>query len=308
MSSNLLNQKTLKNVISLSGTGLHSGKKISLKILPSSPNSGIKFLRKDLNKNNYIKPDIFNVSDASFCTTISNEFNNKISTIEHLMAALYVKNIDNVLIEVDGPEIPILDGSSKIFIEEINKSGVSYSDVPIKIIKIEKSVNLVDGEKFINISPSKLNLNIDFTIKYPNSLIGTQTNKINVYEDDLNDIMESRTFCLYQDIEKLKNMNLAKGGSLENAIVVDTNKILNHGGLRNKLEFVNHKILDCIGDIFLTGYKMIANIKCSQGGHSLTNRVLKKVLEDRSNYSIIEIKSKNIPSEFVNNKFLRSTA
>ena len=308
MNSSILNQKTIKKPTKFNGIGLHSGKMVEVKVLPSSPNTGITFVRNDLKKNNIIVPNVFNVSDASFCTTISNEFGIKISTIEHLMAALYVKSIDNAVIEVNGPEIPIMDGSSQEFLKLIDDVGLEISDQPIKLIKIDKEISFSIGEKFIKISPSTVNLTIDFEINFPNSLIGKQRNAVNIYEDNLDKILSSRTFCLYDDIEKLKKMNLAKGGSLKNAIVVKDNEILNKEGLRNNKEFVNHKILDCIGDIYLTGYKMLANITCSQGGHNLTNQVLRKLLANEANYSILEIKSKNLPKALVNNYFLRSIA
>ena len=308
MNSNILNQKTIKKPTKFNGIGLHSGKKVEVKILPSSPNTGITFIRNDLNKNNIIIPNVFNVSEASFCTTISNEFGVRISTIEHLMAALYVKGIDNAIIQVNGPEIPIMDGSSKEFLKLIDDVGLEISDQPIKLIKIDKEINFSVGEKFIKISPSKVNLTIDFEIDFPNSLIGKQKNIINVYEDDLDKILSSRTFCLYDDIKKLKKMNLAKGGSLKNAIVVKGNKILNEEGLRNNKEFVNHKILDCIGDLFTCGYRMLANVTCSQGGHYLTNQLLRKVFQNNENFSIIEIKEKNLPHTLINKNLLRSIA
>ena len=151
-------------------------------------------------------------------------------------------------------------------------------------------------------------MDIDFEIKYENSLIGTQRNLIKVYEDDLADIFNSRTFCLYEDVEKLKKMNLAKGGSLDNAIVVKDNKVLNKENLRNEKEFVNHKILDCMGDLYLSGYKIIGKLVCSQGGHKLTNQLLRKVFEDNQNFSILEIKEKNIPHSLVNKSYLKSIA
>ena len=304
----LLNQKTIKSAIEFNGVGLHSGKKVQIKLLPAEPNTGVVFKRTDVKKNNFIVPNIFNVSSAILCTKISNDFGVSISTIEHLMAALFGLGIDNVLVEIDNEEVTILDGSAKNFVEEIKKTGVKESNIPIKIIKIEKKVEFQDREKFISIEPSKVSLEVDFELKYENPLIGNQRNLINVYEDDLTDLYNSRTFCLYEDIEKLKEMNLAKGGSLENAIVVNGEKILNKGGLRNKKEFVNHKILDFIGDIYLSGYKVIAKIKCKQGGHKLTNQLLRRVFENNSNFSIIEIKEKNLPHTFINRNFLKSIA
>ena len=304
----VLNQKTIRNSFEIEGIGLHSGKPVKIKVCPSEPNAGIIFKRIDLKNNNYIIPNIFNVTNATLCTTVSNEFGVKVSTIEHLMAALFGKNIDNALIEIDNEEVPILDGSSKDFVNAIDKAGIQTSDKPIKIIKIENFVSLEDGVKKITIEPSKISLDIDFEIKYDNKLIGTQRNLVKVYETDLREIYDSRTFCVYEDIEKLKKMNLAKGGSLENAIVVRDGKVLNKEGLRNDKEFVNHKILDCIGDLFLSGYKIIGKIVCSQGGHKLTNQLLKKVFSDDKNFSIIEIKEKNIPHAFINRNFLKSIA
>ena len=304
----VLNQKTINETISIEGVGLHTGELVNVKINPAGPNTGIVFKRIDLKNNNYVVPGIFNVSNASFCTTISNEFGVKVSTIEHLMAALFGKGIDNALIEIDSQEVPILDGSAKEFVEKINLAGIKESSTPIKIIKIEKKVSLKDGSKFISIEPNKISLDIDFEIKYENPLIGNQRNSIKVYETDLTEIYNSRTFCLFEDVEKLKKMNLAKGGSLKNAVVVKDNNILNEGGLRNNKEFVNHKILDCIGDLYLSGYKIIGKIICSQGGHKLTNQLLREVFQNKDNFTIVEIKEKNIPHSLINRKYLRSIA
>ena len=304
----VLNQKTINNSFKLEGVGLHSGKLAKIKVLPSEPNTGIIFKRIDLKINNFIIPNIFNVSNATLCTTISNEFGVRVSTIEHLMGALYGKGIDNAVVEIDTEEVPILDGSALIFINKIEEVGLKISKTPIKVIKIENKISFKDGAKTISIEPNKISLDIDFEIKYENELIGTQRNLIKVYESDLTEIYNSRTFCLYEDIEKLKAMNFAKGGSLENAIVVKDNKVLNKGGLRNEKEFVNHKILDCMGDLYLSGYKIIGKIICSQGGHKLTNQLLRKVFEDNKNFSILEIQEKNLPHVFINRNPLKSIA
>ena len=303
-----LSQKTVKNSLSIKGIGLHTGEPVNIKINPAEPNTGIVFKRTDLNNNNYIIPSVFNVTNTSFCTTVSNEFGVKVSTIEHLMGALFGLGVDNALIEVDSEEVPILDGSAKEFVEKINLVGIKSSNIPIKIIKIEKKVSIKDGTKTMSIEPNKISLDIDFEIKYNNELIGTQRNLINVYEEDLSEIYSSRTFCVYEDIEKLKKMNLAKGGNIDNAVVVKDNKVLNEGGLRNNKEFVNHKILDCIGDLYLSGYKIIGKVYCSQGGHKLTNQLLREVFQNKDNFKIIEIKEKNIPHSLINRKYLRSIA
>ncbi len=304
----LLNQKTISSEILFDGVGLHSGLNVSMRLLPAGPNHGIKFKRTDLKNNNIVDASIFNVVSTKLCTTIGNNTGVKVSTIEHLMAAFYGLGIDNIMVELDNVEVPIMDGSSKEFVDKIIKVGLKENDIPIKIIKINKRVEVKENGKIAFIDKSVASLNIEFEIKYKNKLIGNQKNKINVYESDLSSIFSSRTFCLYEDINQLRSMGLAKGGSLDNAVVVKDNKILNKDGLRNDLEFVNHKILDCIGDLYLSGYKMIGSIFCSQGGHDLTNKLLKKVFSDEKNYSIFEIKEKNLPHYFVNKSQLKSIA
>ena len=304
----LLNQKTIKNKVSFSGVGLHSGERVQICIKPSEPNTGIVFKRIDLKEKNLIYPSYMNVINSALCTTIINDYGVKVSTIEHLMGALFGLGIDNALIEVDNEEVPILDGSAKLFIDEILSVGLESSNMPIKIIKINRKIEFKNGDKFISIEPSKLSLDIDFQLKYQNQIIGNQRNKINVYEDNLQEIFNSRTFCLYEDIEIIKKNGLAKGGSLENAIVVKDQDILNPEGLRNSKEFVNHKILDCIGDLFTSGYRMIASINCSQGGHFMTNSLLRKVFENKENFSIIEIQERTLPHTLINRSLLRSIA
>ena len=303
-----LTQKTIKNNVSFSGVALHSGHNVNIIIKPAELNYGIVFKRVDIESNNIVYPNFNNVTNTSLNTTISNEFGVKVSTIEHLMGALFCLGIDNALIEIDNEEVPILDGSAKVFIEKILSAEIKVSNSPIKIIKINKEVEYSEGDKFISIKPSTLSLDIDFQLKYKNELIGNQRNKVKVYEDDLRDIYNSRTYCLYEDIEKIKQNGLAKGGSLDNAVVVKGKEILNPGGLRNKKEFVNHKILDCIGDLYTSGYRIVASVKCSQGGHYLTNQLLRKVFKNKDNFSILEIKEKNLPHALINRQLLRSIA
>jgi UDP-3-O-[3-hydroxymyristoyl] N-acetylglucosamine deacetylase len=303
-----LTQKTVKHSISFSGIALHSGHSVNVCIKPAKPDFGIVFQRVDLKSNNIVYPNFNNVTNTSLNTTVENEFGAKVSTIEHLMGALFGLGVDNALIEIDNEEVPILDGSAKIFIEKIISSGFELSTAPIKVIKINKDVSYSEGERFISIKPSTLSLNIDFELKYKNPIIGNQRNKVKVYEDNLEDVYNSRTFCLFEDIEIIKKNGLARGGSLENAIVVKDKEILNLDGLRNDREFVNHKILDCIGDLYTTGYRIVANIICSQGGHYLTNQLLRKVFLNKENFSILEIKEKNLPHTLINKELLKTIA
>tara|TARA_B100001287_G_scaffold252293_1_gene234153 strand:- start:473 stop:1393 length:921 start_codon:yes stop_codon:yes gene_type:complete len=303
-----LTQKTIKKEVTFSGVALHSGLIVNLRIKPAEPDFGIVFKRIDLKENNLVYPNFANVSNTSLNTTIQNQFGASVSTIEHLMGALFGLGIDNALVEIDNEEVPILDGSAKQFIEKMLLAGIEVSQSPIKIIKIKKEIKFIDGDRFISIKPSTLSLDIDFELKYKNKFIGNQRNKVKVYEDDLTDIYNSRTYCLYEDIELIKKNGLAKGGSLENAIVVKDKEILNPEGLRNEKEFVNHKILDCIGDLYTSGYRIVASIECSQGGHYLTNQLLRKVFREKENFSIIEIKEKNLPHTLINRSLLRSIA
>jgi UDP-3-O-[3-hydroxymyristoyl] N-acetylglucosamine deacetylase len=219
---------------------------------------------------------------------LENKHGVKISTVEHLLAALYIAGIDNVIIEIDNEEVPIMDGSAKFFLDLLLKSEINLSNKKIKYIKILNKVELFDGSRKISIEPNQ-NFEVDFQLNYQNTVIDQQRNVINFDKDDLNEVIESRTFCLYEDIEKIKKLGLAKGGSLDNAVVVDGDKVLNNEGLRNQKEFVNHKILDLAGDFLLSGYKILGKIECYQGGHELSNMFLRKLLKLTDSYSIIEL-------------------
>ena len=304
----LLTQKTINKKFSISGVGVHTGLNVNMNVIPAPANSGIIFKRIDLRENNTVIPNYNNVVDATLCTTIANEYGTKVSTIEHLMGAFYGLGVDNAIVELDSQEVPIIDGSAKKFVELLLDVGFKNYEEPIKLIKIEKKIELSEGSKSISINKSNVTSEIDFEIKYQNQIIKTQRNKINVFEDDLSDIYNSRTFCLYEDVKKLEKLGLGKGGSLDNAIVVKDNLILNQEGLRNKQEFVNHKILDCMGDLYLSGYRIVGSLNCSQGGHSLTNKLLTKIFNDKKNYSLIEIKGKNLPHLFANRNSLKSIA
>ena len=304
----ILNQKTINNKITFNGIGLHTGKSVQLNLIPSPPNTGIIFKRIDIKDNNIVLPSFDNVVDTTLCTTLSNEHGIKVSTVEHLMGALYGLGVDNLVVEVNSQELPILDGSAKNFIEKILSTGIKSSSTPIKLIKIEKNISLEEGTKKISLDKSKVASEIDFEIRYKNKNIGTQRNKINIFNDDLKNIFESRTFCLFNDVEILKSKGLAKGGSLDNAVVVGDQEILNKGGLRNHKEFVNHKILDCMGDLYLSGYRIVGSLKTSEGGHGLTNKILRKLFSDKSNFTVIEIKEKTLPYQILDRSYLKSIA
>jgi len=291
-------QKTILKEVVFKGIGLHSGSKSEIKILPEAENYGIVFKRTDLKENNIIEANFENVCAVRLCTTLQNKFNVTVSTVEHLLAALYMTGIDNALIEINNTEVPIMDGSSKEFVETINQIGVKNLNVKRKYLKIIKKVELKENEKLISIEPNVNGLKVDFQLVYSNDVIGKQRNQINFSDSDLTNVYNSRTFCLFEDIEKIKKIGLAKGGSLENAIVVKDNEILNTEGLRNNKEFVNHKILDLAGDFLLSGHRMLGSVKCVQGGHSLSNLFLRTIFKDQSNYVKIELEESTSSKTF----------
>ena len=302
-------QKTLSEKISLKGIGLHSGKSASISLLPAREDEGIVFKRTDLKSNNIIKANFSNVSSARLCTTLKNDHGIKVSTVEHLLAAFYIIGIDNAIVEIDNEEVPIMDGSSKDFINILKKYNLTTQNKKRKYLKISKKIELIDGKRKISIEPNEESLQVSFQLNYENQIIGKQKNVIDFQKDNLDEVISSRTFCLFEDIEKIKKFGLAKGGSLDNAIVVNDDKVLNKDGLRNEKEFVNHKILDLAGDFLLSGFRIIGKVSCYQGGHELTNLFLRKLFNTQSTFQLIfqnkfevskNLQSKNLEKIAVN--------
>ena len=279
-------QKTINETIKFYGVGLHNGKNVNLIVKPANENFGIKFCRTDIDKENLIDANYQNVVEPILCTKIQNDKGITVSTVEHLMAAFFGEGIDNALVEIDSSEVPILDGSASEFVDAIRSVGVKEQKKLRKFIKVLKKVEVKEGEKYISIEPLENDLVVDFEIIYSNPLIRTRRKEFKLSDGDLSNIYNSRTFCLYEDIDFIKSQGLAKGGSLENAVVVKGNEILNEDGLRNRHEFVYHKILDCLGDLMLSGYRIFGLVKTSQGGHALTNKLLNKFFSNKANWSL----------------------
>ena len=286
-------QKTIKEPIEFKGVGLHNGISVNLCLKPAEINTGIKFKRTDVeHTKSIIEANYKNVKSPILCTKIENSHGVSVSTVEHLMAAFYLEGIDNILVELDASEVPIMDGSSFDFVEAIRTYGTQEQKSYKKFIKVLKKMEIKDGSKYISIEPLAKDLIIDFEIVYKNPLIRTRRKEFKLSNGNLNSIYNARTFCLYEDIDQIRSMGLAKGGSLENAIVVKENKILNDDGLRHRHEFVEHKILDCMGDLMLSGHRIFGHIKTSQGGHQLTNILLSKLLSEQSNWELITLSEK----------------
>ena len=280
------NQKTINDNIKFQGVGLHNGINANLIVKPAKENFGIKFCRTDVSKENLIEANYQNVVEPILCTKIKNDEGTTVSTVEHLMAAFFGEGIDNALVEIDSSEVPILDGSASEFVDAIRSVGLKEQKELRKFIKVLQKVEVKEGSKYISIEPLDNDLIVDFEIVYSNPLIRTRRKEFKLSDGDLTNIYNSRTFCLYEDIDFIKSQGLAKGGSLENAIVVKGNEILNDDGLRNRHEFVYHKILDCLGDLMLSGYRIFGHVKTSQGGHALTNKLLLKLFSKKSNWSL----------------------
>jgi UDP-3-O-[3-hydroxymyristoyl] N-acetylglucosamine deacetylase len=289
------NQITIKKKISFEGIGLHSGLQTKMVLSPMPVDSGVAFIRTDIKNSSEIPANWKNIIPANLCTKISNKNGETVNTIEHLMFALYSLGITNLLIEINGPEVPIMDGSAKNFIEEIEMIGLLIQQKNTKQLKIMKKLEIKDHNKFIKYEPSnKKYLEIHYSLNYQDQFIKKQSYILKDAQKNFLEVFKCRTFCHQEDLEKIFAMGLAKGGSLDNAIVISGNKVLNQEGLRYKDEFVRHKVLDCVGDLYLSGYFIHGKITCNQGGHELTANLIKKIFENKKNYSIVDIHSANI--------------
>jgi len=281
------NQQTLRKPIQMSGIGLHSGLSIDLKLEGAPIDNGIKFIRTDKKKHNIIEAIWSNVSSTNLCTTISNKYNLSISTIEHLMSALSGLHIDNLNVYINGPEVPIMDGSSKPFVNLIEENGINVQNKKRKILKIRKEITVSNSKGLVQLKPNN-EFSIDFEIDFPSSVISRQSCQLQLINGNYKtDIASARTFGFEKDVEYLRSNGLALGGSLENAVVVGNNTILNKEGLRYKDEFVRHKILDSIGDLYLAGAPIEGYFCGKKSGHNLNIKLLKKLFSDNSNFEYI---------------------
>jgi len=278
-------QTTIKKSAELVGIGLHKGSPVKLRLEPLEANSGIVFYRSDVDVSIPLLPE--NVVDTRMATVIGKK-GHVISTIEHLLSAVYAYGIDNLKIIVDADEVPVMDGSSASYCMLLDEAGIAELDAPKKIMRIKKEVEVKDGEKYVKLSPSP-DLNYDFTIKFPHPVIQEQAYVLKFTKESYKkEIARARTFGFLHEVQYLRSKGLALGGSLENAIVLDEKKILNPEGLRFPDEFVRHKILDAIGDMSLIGMNFIGNYEAMAGSHNLNHRLTLALLEDAENYEVVE--------------------
>ena len=280
-------QQTIRKPVSIRGIGLHTGKEVTMKLYPAKVDYGINFIRKDLKDNNVIEALWSNVTSTKLNTTISNQSGASVSTIEHLMSALSGLHIDNIRIEIDGPEVPIMDGSSIKFVDLIDQTSTQILDKKRKILKVKKNIKVKDNNSSIELKPNN-HFSIDFEIDFPSKLISKQSCQLQLVNGNYKtDIASARTFGFEKDVDLLRSNGLALGGSLDNAVVVGESKILNSDGLRFKDEFVRHKILDSIGDLYLAGAPIQGYFLGNKSGHHLNNLLLKSLFADKNNYEYI---------------------
>jgi len=297
-------QKTISKKVSIQGVGLHSGDAVTLSLLPAKPDSGITFVRKDLNSNNTIKVDPFLVSDTRLCSTLEKE-SAKVMTVEHLMSALYAYSIDNIIIEISGIEVPILDGSSNPFIYLIQSGEPINQEREKKFIKVKKALKYEIDGKFAMLEPYD-GFKIDFSIDFPHPVFADRNNSISIdyYKDSyVDEIARARTFGFMQEVEYLRSNGLAKGGSLDNAIVMDEYKIINNDRLRYEDEFVRHKVLDAFGDLYLTGHALIGKFSAFKSGHEINNQLLRLLMKDKDSYDLVSlVESDSVYQQIINHK------
>lgn len=282
-------QKTLSKILEIEGIGLHSGLPSKMTFYPAAADSGVVFVRADLPNKPEFKAVYSQVVDTRNCTCLGNERKEIVSTIEHVMAALYVLGIDNVRIEVTNPELPIMDGSAKVFYEQLKQIPLKNLSAKRTYLKVLRKVEFVDdkGAKVILTPADKLN--IHFTIDFPSKIVGHQEFSGEITEDVFaQKIAPARTFCEKYQVDYLRSIGLIKGGSLENAVVLDGEKILNKGGFRVEKEAVHHKVLDCIGDMYTAGHRLVAQVEAERSGHFHNNEILKILFSDPNNYQLIE--------------------
>ena len=282
-------QNTINSVICFNGVGIHSGKAVNMRLMPAKEDFGIVFKRTDIDINNFIKVIPENIEFSKYCSKLKNKHGVYVSTVEHLLATLHSFDVNNILIEINSSELPAMDGSSYEFTKKLMEIGLQTQKKPKKFLKILKKISVKDGARSIKILPSS-QLSFSIKIKYPNNVIGKDEyiythNTQNFIED----ISYARTFCLSKDILKLRATGFGLGGNLNNAIVVEDDKILNATGLRCHKEFVKHKILDCVGDLYMSGLPILGSVHSTQPGHELNNRLIKKIFQNKDNYEILEL-------------------
>lgn len=291
----MIKQRTLKQTTKVTGIGLHSGKKVTLTLRPAPANTGIIYARTDLDPVVYFPASADSIRDTTLCTCMINDDGVRISTVEHLNAAMSALGLDNLIVEVDAPEIPIMDGSAAPFIYLLLDAGIEEQNAAKKFIRIKDTIRVEEGDKWAEFKPYSRGLKLDFTIDFSHPMI---TKNVRNYKMDfsaqhfIQQLSRARTFTFMKDVEYLQSIGLALGGSLDNAIVLDEYRILNEEGLRFKDELVRHKMLDAVGDLFMCGYNILGDFKAYKSGHGLNNKLLRAVLANEHAWEFVTFEDK----------------
>jgi UDP-3-O-[3-hydroxymyristoyl] N-acetylglucosamine deacetylase len=304
----MIKQRTIQKSVQTSGVGLHNGEKVTMTLKPAEADQGIVFRRVDQKKSNEIKVSPDAVKDTKMCSAIGQD-TSRVATVEHLMSALSATGVDNIIIELNGPEVPIMDGSSIPFIYLLQTAKLKELDAAKKFVLIKDVIEVKDKDKWARFEPYD-GFKIDFTIDFPHPVFDTSTNKValDFYDESyITEISRARTFGFMQEVEYLRSNGLARGGSLDNAIVLDEYKIINTDGLRYNDEFVRHKILDAVGDLYMLGYSIIGNFKAYKSGHELNNKLLLALLSNKKCWSLTTLdsqdpKTSNLAMRYANSK------
>ena len=304
----MIKQRTIQKSVQTSGVGLHNGEKVTMTLKPAEADQGIVFRRVDQKKRNEIKVSPDAVKDTKMCSAIGQD-TSRVATVEHLMSALSATGVDNIIIELNGPEVPIMDGSSIPFIYLLQTAKLKELDAAKKFVLINDVIEVKDKDKWARFEPYD-GFKIDFTIDFPHPVFDTSTNKValDFYDESyITEISRARTFGFMQEVEYLRPNGLARGGSLDNAIVLDEYKIINTDGLRYNDEFVRHKILDAVGDLYMLGYSIIGNFKAYKSGHELNNKLLLALLSNKKCWSLTTLdsqdpKTSNLAMRYANSK------
>lgn len=287
----MIKQRTIAKAVSLTGIGLHSGAKVQVSFRPATANTGLVYTRVDLNPSVTIKCSADSVRDTQLCTALVNEQGVRISTVEHLTAALSALGIDNLYIDVNAPELPVMDGSAQPFIYLFGSTGIKELSESKKFLRVVRKVRVENEGKWAELTPSESGFHLDLQIDFNHPAMDKEKQHFAMNftgEAFAHDVSRARTFCFMRDVEFMHSHNLALGGSLENAVVLDDRRVINPEGLRYEDEFVKHKLLDAIGDLYMDGHSILGNFKAYKTGHDLNNRLLRAFLSDSANYQIIE--------------------
>lgn len=287
----MIKQRTIAKAVSLTGIGLHSGAKVQVSFRPAPANTGLVYTRVDLNPSVTIKCSADSVRDTQLCTALVNEQGVRISTVEHLTAALSALGIDNLYIDVNAPELPVMDGSAQPFIYLFGSTGIKELSESKNFLRVVRKVRVENEGKWAELTPSESGFHLDLQIDFNHPAMDKEKQHFAMNftgEAFAHDVSRARTFCFMRDVEFMHSHNLALGGSLENAVVLDDHRVINPEGLRYEDEFVKHKLLDAIGDLYMDGHSILGNFKAYKTGHDLNNRLLRAFLSDSANYQIIE--------------------